>query len=294
MTGRGRPRKEKSPDTKCAERQNGTTKERKPKEQKKTKPAEEKPSVQSKQKERTTKHFKEEPIKEQRTSTDNTKAPVQDTKDKTFAGRGRTTEQSEEIAKPETPKNTTKDSLKTTKSKTRGGNAKSPEQFAEQTPQDTTKDLPKTTKAKTRGGKAKTHIKVEFAEETLKHITDDGVQIKKPKTRTAKVKPPEQFAGEIKELQPEAPEDTAIACVPQGRCDGKAPVDFILNRTLENLKIRMNDRSDAAQVINKIIAHIIEHLKQNTQVFQEVQELRTGSYYENLKVSHFSLWPTWY
>ncbi|XP_074503249.1 cyclic GMP-AMP synthase [Sebastes fasciatus] len=244
MTGRGRPRRAKSPDTKCAKaktkpeemkripvprypgkdftegKANGITKEQKPKAQKKTSHTEEKPSVQSACQDKTEKHLIEEIKKEPSTPTGKTKAPVQGTKAKTCAGRAKTTEQSaEEIkTKPDTAKDTAKDALKTPKAKKCDEKVKSPEQFVEMT-----------------------------------------------------------------KAQPEAPKDATKACVPRARCEDK--VDSVLHTTLEKLKIKRDDRSDAAGVINKIVDIIIAHLKK-TDCFKEVAEpLRTGSYYENLKIS---------
>ncbi|XP_070772362.1 cyclic GMP-AMP synthase [Enoplosus armatus] len=270
MTGRGRPRK--SPDTKCAEsktrpeemkrvsqpgcpekdfteeRQNGTTKEQKPKERKKANHTEEKPSVQSTGKDKTTKPF--------------TEAPVQGTKAKTYTGRAKTTEQpAEGITKtqPAIPKDTTKDSLKTTKVKTRGVKAKSP--VAEVT--------------------TNTHPP------TPKETTKASIKTKKAKTCTDKANSPEEFTEKTTKRQPATPKDTMKACVPQDSCDDKAAVDSLLRTTLELIKIKRNERADAAEVVNKIINQIIVHLKKKTLCFKEVEEpLRTGSYYENLKISN--------
>ncbi|GLD69600.1 cyclic GMP-AMP synthase [Lates japonicus] len=144
MTGRGRSRKAKSPETKGAksktrpdeikqlslpicprkdfteEKQNGVTKEQKPKEREQKKPNHtiEKPSVQSAQKEKTTKHFTEDINKRQETPSDNTKAPVRGAKAKTRAGRAKSREQSGERVtkmKPELPKDMAKDSIEITK-----------------------------------------------------------------------------------------------------------------------------------------------------------------------------------
>ncbi|XP_070697694.1 cyclic GMP-AMP synthase [Pempheris klunzingeri] len=292
MTSRGRPHKAESPDTECAEskttaeekkkvclprsqrkhfteeRQPGTTKEQKPKEQKKTIHTEEKSSVQSNRKEKT--------IKQQTTPKDNRNATVQGTKAKICASKAQTTEQSaEEIPKmqPETPKDTTKDSLKTTKS---------PVEFAEETPKDITKDSVPITKPKTCASKIKSPEKfkeetTEMQPETPKDITKDSVPITKPKTCASKIKSPEKFKEETTEMQPETPKDIT---------KDSAPIT-LLRTTLEKLKIKRNDKADAAEVINKIIEDIVKHLKGNSQCFNEVEQpLRTGSYYENLKISN--------
>ncbi|XP_020776804.2 cyclic GMP-AMP synthase [Boleophthalmus pectinirostris] len=60
-----------------------------------------------------------------------------------------------------------------------------------------------------------------------------------------------------------------------------------LKATLDKLKIRMNEKSKASQVINKVENVILEHLKNKTIYFRQVDNpLHTGSYYENLKISN--------
>eukprot|EP00064_Thunnus_orientalis_P003119 superscaffoldBa00000247_g3127 len=282
MTGRGRPRKAKSPDTKCAksptraeetkqgslprcsgrakeEKQNGTAKEQKPKKRQQKKPNhnEEKPSVQSTQSEKTTKHFTEEIGKQQKTSTDSTKAPVQGTKAKNYARRAKSPEQfTKETMKiqPVLPKCTTVDPVKTTKAKTCGKKAKSTEQF-------TDKMQPEIPKA--------------------------SVQVTKAKTCAGRTKSPENLTEETTKKQQKSFKSTRQACEPQDKCKDKAGVDSILYTTLDTLKIKKDERSDASKVINNIVRNIMEHLKNNSQSFKEVQEpLRTGSYYENLKISN--------
>ncbi|XP_033469381.1 cyclic GMP-AMP synthase [Epinephelus lanceolatus] len=267
MTGRGRPRKAASPDTTgakcktkpeemkqeslpgCPGKQNGTKAEQKPKAQKKSTHTEEKPSLQRAQIDKTKNHLTEE-LRQQRTPTETTKAPAQGIKAKTCAGRAKTTEQSaERITKTKpTPKDTTKDSPKTTKVKKCGVKAKSPEQLSEE---------------------------LEVKPEALKAV--------KTKTCAGKAKSPEKISVETTKVQPGTPEDTKKA----GRCKDKASVDSILYTTLEDLKIKRKDRSGAAEVINRITNAIVVHLKEKTQCFKEVEEpLRTGSYYENLKISN--------
>ncbi|XP_026165935.1 cyclic GMP-AMP synthase [Mastacembelus armatus] len=306
------------------EKPNDTTKEQKPKEgeKKKANHTEEKPSfpVLSEQKE-TTKHFTET-NKKPKTNTGNTKATVQGTKAKTCAGKY--LEQSiEETVKlqPERPKDTKMDSLKTTKEKRCQGKAKSLEHFSEGmtetmsvTLQDTTKASINATATKTHGRKAKKQVK--FAEETksepqtLEDTANGCIQITRPITCTGKS--PEPFAKDMMiepethpkkasvkttkaktsdtqktQMEPETPEHTTVAYVQQNRHQDRAAVDTILCTTLEKLKIKRNDRSNASEVINKIVKTITEHLKKNTDCFKEVEEpLHTGSYYENVKISH--------
>ena len=68
-----------------------------------------------------------------------------------------------------------------------------------------------------------------------------------------------------------------------GDCDAQDP-GAILRLTLEKLKIKTVDKSESACKVNDIIHRIMDHMKKNTECFREVKDLRTGSYYENLKV----------
>ncbi|KAM7385316.1 hypothetical protein PAMP_001404 [Pampus punctatissimus] len=248
MTGRGRPSKAKSPDTKCVgsptraektkhgslprspgkvfteEKQNDTTKEQKPKKRQQKKPnhAGEKPCAQSTSSEETTKLFTAEIGEMHKRPTDNTKPSVQGARPKNSASR-----------------------------------AKSPKQFEEKT----------------------TQMQPEPTDDTTK----DLVQITKAKAHVGRTNSPENSTEETTKKQQKPFKDTAKACTPQDN----AAVNSILYTTLEKLKIKKNDRADAAKVINNIVKHIKEYLKKNSQCFNEVHEpLNTGSYYENLKISN--------
>ncbi|XP_022608687.1 cyclic GMP-AMP synthase [Seriola dumerili] len=228
--------------------------------------------------------------------TDNTKAPVQDTKAKTCASSATKT-------KPETPKGTTTDSLKPTKARKRSCKTKSTEQSAEETtnmtpaaPKETTKDSPKTTKARKRS--CKTKSTEQSAEETTnmtpaasKETTKDSPKTTKARKRSGKTKSTEQSAEETTKMTPEAPKETTkdslkTTKAKTGAGNDIAAVDSILFTTLNKLKIKKNDRANAAEVINEIIGKIIEHVKKNIDWFKEVEQLNTGSYYENLKISN--------
>ncbi|KAM9364990.1 cyclic GMP-AMP synthase-like [Pholidichthys leucotaenia] len=69
-------------------------------------------------------------------------------------------------------------------------------------------------------------------------------------------------------------------------------VDALLRSTLEKMKIKKKEQKPAAKVINEIKKtyfryNIIKHLKENTECFKEVGDpLPTGSYYENIMISH--------
>uniref|UniRef100_A0A3P8RLV9 Cyclic GMP-AMP synthase n=1 Tax=Amphiprion percula TaxID=161767 RepID=A0A3P8RLV9_AMPPE len=281
MTGRGRgkPCKAKSPDAEGAkrktrldkikqvplpssqddtEKENETANKRKPK-QKQVNHGEEKPSIQNAREEANL-----------RTNKEDTKTPAKGTNAKTCADRTKPMERF--AAEPEKPGRTIKRC---------GGKAKAGEQNPEvmtkmksDIPNDTTKAS--TPKAKACGGKAKPRVK--FAEETPE------TQLEHAEAKTGKV-PEEEKLGKAKTCADEAKlmeESIERAITPKD----KTAVDSVLNTTLKNLKIKKNDRSKASQVVNEITDNIIKHLKQNTQCFKEVEEpLRSGSYYENLKIS---------
>lgn len=65
--------------------------------------------------------------------------------------------------------------------------------------------------------------------------------------------------------------------------------DSVLQSVLGKLKIRAKDKSDASKIVNDFIENLIKYLKNHSTCFKEVEDpLRTGSYYENLKVSYWS------
>ncbi|XP_034407549.1 cyclic GMP-AMP synthase, partial [Cyclopterus lumpus] len=67
----------------------------------------------------------------------------------------------------------------------------------------------------------------------------------------------------------------------------KSPMDSILHTTLQRLKIRKVERSAAEEVVNRILKTIMDHLKENSQSFREVEPwLGIESYYENVKISN--------
>ncbi|XP_070833966.1 cyclic GMP-AMP synthase [Chaetodon trifascialis] len=228
---------------------------------------------------------------------DTTKDPQKTTKAKTCGGKTKSEERNTEKmtkAQPKTPKDTTNASAQITKPKTCAGKIKSEEKSAEEmtnmqpeTPKDTTKDPLKTTKAQTCAEKTK--MAVQFAEETVKtppetlnDIRNAAVQPAKPKRCAGKAK---KAGDEATNMQPEALKDTTKVRAPQDRSEDKAAVDAVLRTTLEKLKIRRDDRSGAAEVVNNVEKEIITHLKKNTRCFKDVEDpLNTGSYYENLKI----------
>ncbi|CAB1427410.1 unnamed protein product [Pleuronectes platessa] len=81
------------------------------------------------------------------------------------------------------------------------------------------------------------------------------------------------------------PEDTTKTSIKSPKPKTCATVDSLLSTTLGKLKIKKIDKSNTAKVVNKLIEQIIKHLKEKTNCFTTAEPLRTGSYYENLKIS---------
>lgn len=254
MTGRGRTCKAKSPDTQCAKSKS------KPEEMKHESP----PRC-------TRKDFKEE---KQKGATKEQKPKVQK---KTSSTDEKPSAQS--IRKEKTTQHFTEEVSK--QQSTPADNKKAPVQGRQaetepvtkskkMQPKGTTEDSPKTTKEQKCVRKEKSPE--QSREEKTKVQPED---IKTAKTCTAKDKIPET------KMQPVRPKENPKA----DRCEGK--VDTILSTTLDKLRIKRDEKSYTSKVVNELVDAILSHLKQNTQCFKEAEPLRTGSYYENLKVSHF-------
>ncbi|XP_034538342.1 cyclic GMP-AMP synthase isoform X1 [Notolabrus celidotus] len=155
----------------------------------------------------------------------------------------------------------------------------------QRTPVATTKAPAKTTKPKTCTDKAKTtqqsdegikKTQPETPKDTKKALKDTT----KEKSCNKKERPSLKSLEETTKMQPVAPET-----IKKDSIKGKTAVDSVLHKTLEKLKIKKREQSDASVVVNNLIDNIIAHLK-NTQSFAKVEaSLRTGSYYENLKIS---------
>ncbi|XP_016132365.1 cyclic GMP-AMP synthase-like [Sinocyclocheilus grahami] len=58
----------------------------------------------------------------------------------------------------------------------------------------------------------------------------------------------------------------------------------VLKATIDKLKINKNEQSNASSHVNDITDKVIAHLKRNTTWCEEIERLRTGSYYENVKI----------
>lgn len=307
MTGRGRPRKNnQTGETKqptCPKKregllhqpQDGTLKEQKPNEIKQEIKTAGKPPVQS--------SGEDEMIRQQKTDPASKNAPVPRTKVRTSADRDKSTTSVEETAKTKTKVTTQiKDSPKNTRRKRSGRttpDVELPEEQGSPPLDDTADNSLKITKAKKSGGKVKQRMKV-----TEKTKSDSQVQ--KAERHMGKAKPeitkelkmapveevlpdkiklPERFAEGAAEMVQKANPETPNGSIAQGGIDDKQGLDSILHKTLEKQKIRKTQRSEAAKVVNNVVNQIVNHLKRNSKFFEGAEQLNTGSYYENLKVS---------
>ncbi|XP_074531334.1 cyclic GMP-AMP synthase [Halichoeres trimaculatus] len=309
MTGRGKPRKTKSLDESkisqdemnpptlskrlekgfSQDRVNGTAKEQK----KKKNPSEEIPQ------EANNSHH--------RTPADRIKAPAKVTNPETCTKREKTTQQSLETMTKTKPV-AQKDTAKASKEESTDKKGKILQQSSEDTTE-TKPEAPKTlkkasikaTKAKPCGGEAK--LPHQPSEETTEMKPEVPKTLKKASIKATKAKPcggeaklPHQPSEETTETKPEVPKTpqkaliegkTAKPCVPPEKCADEAAITSVLCKTLDKLKIKTSARSDASEVVNNLIKDVIKHMKENTTTFQEIEQpLRTGSYYEYLKISN--------
>lgn len=209
----------------------------------------------------------------------------------------------EEEVKPETPEGTRKKNPRVRKAK--------PSEMTEIQLKDPTEDSVDSVKAKACGTKPKLREqrnakmqneqyfeKIPKAEQQIpKNTREASEQTTKTEICSGKAKlPPAKARGAEPKVVQSAVQDTKVApgksqdLKRKGMTEEKASTDYILKETLKKMKIKMIDKANAAEVINAIIQNIINHLKQNTLSFNDVQEpLKTGSYYENLKVRFYTL-----
>lgn len=210
----------------------------------------------------------------------------------------------EEEVKPETPEGTRKTNPRVRKAK--------PSEMTEIQLKDPTEDSVDTVKAKACGTKPRLREqldakmqneqyseKISKAEQqTPKNTREASEQTTKTEICAGKAKsPPAKACGAKPKVEVQsAVQDTKVApgksedLKRKDMTEEKASTDYILKETLKKMKIKMIDKTNAAEVINAIIRNIINHLKQNTLSFNDVQEpLKTGSYYEHLKVRFYTL-----
>lgn len=66
---------------------------------------------------------------------------------------------------------------------------------------------------------------------------------------------------------------------------GAAPGAWKPRAVLEKLRLRRQEISEAAEVVNRVVDHLLRRLQSCESEFEGVSLLRTGSYYEHVKVS---------
>ena len=66
---------------------------------------------------------------------------------------------------------------------------------------------------------------------------------------------------------------------------GAAPGGWNPRAVLDKLRLRRQEISLAAETVNKVVDHLLRGLKSCDSEFKDVGLLRTGSYYEHVKVS---------
>lgn len=64
-----------------------------------------------------------------------------------------------------------------------------------------------------------------------------------------------------------------------------APGSWKLRAVLEKLRLRRQEISAAAEVVNRVVDHLLRRVQSFESEFKDVTLLRTGSYYEQVKVS---------
>uniref|UniRef100_A0A8C3W8Z4 Cyclic GMP-AMP synthase n=1 Tax=Catagonus wagneri TaxID=51154 RepID=A0A8C3W8Z4_9CETA len=63
------------------------------------------------------------------------------------------------------------------------------------------------------------------------------------------------------------------------------PGAWKLQMALEKVKLRSREISEAAEVVNRVVDHLLRRLQGRESEFKDVALLRTGSYYEHVKIS---------
>uniref|UniRef100_A0A672I0L7 Cyclic GMP-AMP synthase n=1 Tax=Salarias fasciatus TaxID=181472 RepID=A0A672I0L7_SALFA len=285
MSGRGRPRKATGPTAQNTnkkstdegngeqqngrktpeETQNGTTREQKPKKRETKEPrhSTERPSVQDRKEEKTnqcTAGLNEQGL------------ASRGARGKTCAGRA-TPSQATPPVQPDMPEGLQAGCVNTRRQRKCNGIAKSQEGPADE-PQEPSESImkPKQNGRKARAAENLTEEMTKLQPETSRAKPHAG------KLNGIKVEPEQLQEGDLQktgskkdkikaDMMPEAPQKSS-------QSEETKAMNSFLNNTLETLKIKKDDKSKTAKVVNEIIKNI------------KVEEpLRTGSYYENLKIS---------
>ncbi|CAL9687847.1 unnamed protein product [Knipowitschia caucasica] len=135
---------------------------------------------------------------------------------------------------------------------------------------------------------AKLHVDNEDCSNSKTLNTDVKERNKDPKATTKKKSPKAQSQKEDASVFVDESSKVTTELKKPSLKDNKANtlLKAELRKTLDKLKIRMNEKSKASEVINKIEKVILEHLRTTLFFGQVIEPLHTGSYYENLKISN--------
>lgn len=122
---------------------------------------------------------------------------------------------------------------------------------------------------------------VKDTKKETQQITDEN----KPK-KTKELKQP-KLTTEEKALVPQKCVEvkTGSRMVKKGHSVDSNP-NKILFTTIDQLTIKKKQKSESASIVNDMVKRIMDHMKKCTECFKDVNALRTGSYYENLKVGY--------
>ncbi|XP_041867122.1 cyclic GMP-AMP synthase [Melanotaenia boesemani] len=340
MSGRGRSRKAKSPDsnnvtrykeekqeppTRCPpfteKKQKETTETKNAQDEKKTNSTDEKPSARNTSKKKTTNHDKVETNKQKGVPKDTTKAKASSTRTKP---KEKSAGETENIL-PDMPKEQAKNAKTRHASRAKSAEkAESPNSmpaknatrhkeikqeppvsypaFTEEKQDETMKNQKVKDKKKLKDTDEKPSAQKTRKTKTVNHDTEEDNEQHglstgtKAKICSTKSKTRDKSTGEAKNTSPnmpgnaEFPEESAekrkvqLERLEETQTPREEKGNSLLNNTLRSLRIRKMARSNTSEVVNVITAYIIKHLRK-TKSFQDVDVLRTGSYYENVKIS---------
>lgn len=309
MAGRGRPRKNKKPEemkqSTCPKKRDGIFQQPQDGRSKEQKPNEQNDEIYTASDQCS---LKDEMIRQQTIYPGSKNAPVPRTKVSTPFGVGtKYTTTPEEMRKTQTKATAQiKDLPNNTRGRRRSRTRSDvglTEERGSPPPEDTADSSLKTTKEKKCGRKVKQSVKLTGETESDSQVQKKAERLmgkakpvapNKPEMAPVKeevfpdkTKLPEKVALGAAERRQTANKEPPQGCMPRG--GRKKGLDSILRETLENEKIRKTARAEAATVVNKVVKTILKHLKENSKPFNDAEQLNTGSYYENLKVSVFNL-----
>ncbi|XP_051880353.1 cyclic GMP-AMP synthase-like [Pristis pectinata] len=82
----------------------------------------------------------------------------------------------------------------------------------------------------------------------------------------------------------DAEDGTDIRAPRTGGSEGAGDLDKLLRTVLGNLRIRSDERSKAARLVNQVVDHLLRYISKDPN-FASIKKLPSGSYYEKVKIS---------